>query len=74
MFYLILSYIFAFGVGFFYISKTENVVDTGVVKTGKLDQYIGGNVVFSSFIFGVAGLGHSEKFGKSCLGHIGIFP
>ena len=45
------------------VGFAQEVVDAGVVDAGELDEDGGGDVVFTCFIFAVAGLGHIEHFG-----------
>ena len=62
------------GVGVSDITDTQNVIHAGLVKPGQPDQDLGGDIVLSGFIFGIAGLGHPQIPGNLRLIEIRVLP
>lgn len=54
------------------VTETENIIHTGMVKTGQFDEYLCGDIVLAGFVFGIARLGHAEKSGDLCLVKVGV--
>lgn len=61
-------------VSFLVVCLSEQVVDTRAVKIRELYKNGGRDIVFSRFIFRIAGLAHSEIFCHLRLSKIPVFP
>ena len=57
----------------FLVGSAKYIVGGGAVKVSKPDQNMGGNVVFSGFIFGVSGLGHAKHLCNFPLRKVSVF-
>ncbi len=53
---------FLFGISFGIAGFAKEVVCTGVVESSRLNEDLGGDVVFSGFVFGAACLRHAQHF------------
>ena len=58
----------------FLIYSAKEIIRSCFVEISKFEQNSGGNIVFTGFIFGITGLGHSQHLGNLLLGQIMIFP
>ena len=65
---------FNMGKPLFFIGAAKEIICSGLVKVRKLEKNGGGDIIFSGFVFGITGLGHSQKLRHLLLCKIPIFP